>query len=149
MFKNILVATDGSKLSARAVDYAIRVATCFDAKLTVCFSTTNTKYGADAASDGVRYVANSETEYEQLCRKEAAHIFAAVARKTKAAGVKSSIIQAVAAAPWLGILATGKKSRCDLIIMASHGRRGVSALLLGSETQRVLTHATVPVIVIR
>jgi nucleotide-binding universal stress UspA family protein len=147
MFKNILVATDGSKLSAKAVDYAIRVATCFDAKITVCFSTT--KYGADAHSDGVLYVSNPESEYEQLCRIEAAHILAAVARKAKAAGVKSSIVQAVAAAPWLGILATGKQSKCDLIVMASHGRRGVSAFLLGSETQRVLTHCTLPVIVIR
>jgi nucleotide-binding universal stress UspA family protein len=147
MFKNILVATDGSKLSAKAVAYAIRAAKCFGAKLTVCFATS--RYAVGAYSEGVLYDAISEPKYEQLCRKEAARILDAVARKIEAAGVKFSIAQAIASAPWRAILATAKKSRCDVIIMASHGRRGVSALLLGSETQKVLTHSKLPVIVVR
>jgi len=147
MFKNILVATDGSKLSGKAVAYAIRVAKWSDAKLTVCFATT--RYTAGAYGEGVLYDAASEGKYDKLCREDGVRILDEVARKTTAAGVKSSITQAVASAPWQAILATAKKSKCDLIIMASHGRRGVSALLLGSETQKVLTHSKLPVIVIR
>jgi nucleotide-binding universal stress UspA family protein len=147
MFKNILVATDGSKLSAKAVAYAIRVAKCSGAKLTVCFATT--RYSVGAHGEGVLYDAASEGRYDKLCREEGARILDSVARKTAAAGVKSNITQAVASAPWQAILATAKKSKCDLIVMASHGRRGISALLLGSETQKVLTHSKLPVIVVR
>jgi len=147
MFKHILVATDGSKLSTKAVVYAIRAAKCFGARLTVCFATT--RYSVGAYGEGVLYVAASEAQYDKLCREEAARILDAVARRSKTAGVKSNIMQAVAAAPWQAILATAKKCECDLIVMASHGRRGVKALLMGSETQKVLTHSTLPVIVVR
>lgn len=147
MLKRILVATDGSRLSAKAVTYAIRLAKCFGAHLTVCFATT--RYTLGAYGQGVVFDAVSESRYEKLCREEGARVLGAVTRKTEAAGVESSIVQAVASAPWQAILATAKRSKCDLIIMASHGRRGVSALLLGSETQKVLTHSKLPVIVIR
>lgn len=147
MFKNILVATDGSKLSAKAVALAIRAAKCFGAKLTVCFATT--RYTVGAYGESVLYDADSEGKYDKLCRQEGARILDAVARKTAAAGVKTNITQAVASAPWQAILATAKKSTCDVIVMASHGRRGISALLLGSETQKVLTHSKLPVIVVR
>jgi nucleotide-binding universal stress UspA family protein len=147
MFKNILVATDGSKLSAKAVALAIRAAKCFGAKLTVCFATT--RYTVGAYGESVLYDADSEGKYDKLCRQEGARILDAVARKTAAAGVKTNITQAVASAPWQAILATAKKSKCDVIVMASHGRRGISALLLGSETQKVLTHSKLPVIVVR
>ena len=147
MFKNILVATDGSKLSAKAVALAIRAAKCFGAKLTVCFATT--RYTVGAYGESVLYDADSEGKYDKLCREEGARILDSVARKTAAAGVKSNITQAVASAPWQAILATAKKSKCDVIVMASHGRRGISALLLGSETQKVLTHSKLPVIVVR
>ena len=147
MFKSILVATDGSKLSAKAVAYAIRVAKCFGAKLTVCFATT--QYAVGAYGEGVLYDSISEGKYEQLCRKEAVRILDAVVRKAEMAGVNLSIAQAIGSAPWQAILATARKSKCDVIVMASHGRRGVSALLLGSETQKVLTHSRLPVIVVR
>ena len=147
MFKSILVATDGSKLSAKAVALAIRAAKCFGAELTVCFATT--RYTVGAYGESVLYDADSEGKYDKLCREEGARILDAVARKTAAAGVKTNITQAVASAPWQAILATAKKSKCDVIVMASHGRRGISALLLGSETQKVLTHSKLPVIVVR
>ena len=126
MFKNILVATDGSKLSGKAVAYAIRVAKCFGATLTVCFATT--RYVVGAHNDGVSYAAVSETEYDKLSRKEGARILDAVARKIAAAGVKFNIMQVVGSAPWQAILATAKQCKCDVIVMASHGRRGISAL---------------------
>ncbi len=69
--------------------------------------------------------------------------------EAKAARVRFAAEQAIAPAPWKAILETAKKKKCDAIVMASHGRRGVSALLLGSETQKVLTHSKLPVIVVR
>ncbi len=82
-------------------------------------------------------------------RKEAEKILEAVAEKAEAAGVKCTTSHAIASAPWEAILSAAKKAKADAIVMASHGRRGVSALLLGSETQKVLTHSKVPVIVVR
>ena len=73
----------------------------------------------------------------------------AVTAKAEAAGVECKTTYAIAAAPWEAILDAAKKQKCDAIVMASHGRRGVSALLLGSETQKVLTHSKLPVIVVR
>ena len=76
-------------------------------------------------------------------------ILSAVGAKAKAAGIRFATAQAIAAAPWEAILAAAKKHKCDAIVMASHGRRGVAALILGSETQKVLTHSKLPVIVVR
>ena len=81
--------------------------------------------------------------------KEAEKILAAVAEKAEAAGIECTTAHSIASAPWEAILAAAKKAKADAIVMASHGRRGVSALLLGSETQKVLTHSKIPVIVVR
>jgi len=91
----------------------------------------------------------SRSEYAAACRKEANKILGAVADKARLAGVPFSQAQAISAAPWEAILAAAKKNKCDAVVMASHGRRGVTALLLGSETQKVLTHSKLPVIVVR
>jgi nucleotide-binding universal stress UspA family protein len=69
--------------------------------------------------------------------------------KAASAGVECATVHAIAAAPWEAILACAKKSRCDAIVMASHGHRGLTALLLGSETTKVLTHSKLPVLVVR
>jgi nucleotide-binding universal stress UspA family protein len=72
-----------------------------------------------------------------------------VERIARAAGVQMETVRQSNDHPWEGIVQTANDKSCDLIVMASHGRRGVSALLLGSETQKVLTHSTVPVLVVR
>jgi nucleotide-binding universal stress UspA family protein len=95
------------------------------------------------------YEALSKREYAALCKKEADKILQDVAQKASAAGVPFAAAQAIVASPWEGILRAARRNKCDAIVMASHGRRGVSALLLGSETQKVLTHSRLPVIVIR
>ena len=84
-----------------------------------------------------------------MTAKEAQKILSAVKLKAEAGGVECDLLHTVASAPWEAILAAAKKAKCDAIVMASHGRRGVSALLLGSETQKVLTHSKLPVIVVR
>jgi nucleotide-binding universal stress UspA family protein len=147
MYRNILVATDGSKLSAKAVAHAIALARALGAKLTAFHASPD--YPLPAYADGVMYDPVSPKEYAAMCKKEADRILGGVAAKAKAAGVKFASAQAIAAAPWKAILAAAKKERCDAIVMASHGRRGVSALLLGSETQKVLTHSKLPVTVVR
>ena len=147
MYRNILVPTDGSRLSAKAVTHAIALARALGAKLTAFYASPD--YPLPAYADGVMYAPVGPEEYAEACKKEADRILSAVGAKAKAAGVRFAAVQSIAAAPWEAILVAAKKQKCDAIVMASHGRRGVSALLLGSETQKVLTHSKFPVIVVR
>ena len=147
MYRNILVATEGSALSAKAVKHAIALARALGGRITAFYACPD--YPQPAYADGVAYEPVSRTEYAALCRKEADKILQRVASKAAAARVKCTTAHAISGAPWEAILAAAKKHKCDAIVMASHGRRGVAALLLGSETQKVLTHSKLPVIVVR
>ncbi len=102
-----------------------------------------------AYADGVVYEPVSRKEYAKLAQQDADKILGDVAAKAKAAGVECKTAYAIAAAPWEAILAAAKKNKCDAIVMASHGRRGITAVLLGSETQKVLTHTQAAGIVVR
>ena len=147
MYKNLLVATDGSKLSDKAVAHAIGLAQVVGASLTAFYAAPD--YPMPAYADGVVYEPVSRKEYTKLASEDAQKILGAVATKSDAAGVACKTAFAIASAPWEAILAAAKKNKCDAIVMASHGRRGISAVLLGSETQKVLTHGKLPVIVVR
>jgi nucleotide-binding universal stress UspA family protein len=144
MYKRILVPTDGSEITAKAVQTAIGLA-----KLT----------GAELFTIGVKepfpYSAISEMQpvppqefYDAQERIAAGHVKAAV-DAGQAAGLTVQGHTVEALHPWEAIIDHAKNQNCDLIVMASHGRRGVSALLLGSETQKVLTHSALPVLVVR
>ncbi|HVJ73943.1 MAG TPA: universal stress protein [Casimicrobiaceae bacterium] len=147
MYKHLLVATDGSKLSGKAVTHAIALAKPLGAKLTAFYAAPEMPMPVYA--EGVVFQPLSKKEYTASMAKEASKVLDAVVAKAKAAGVSCAAAHAIAPSPWEAILAAAKKSGCDAIVMASHGRRGVSALLLGSETQKVLTHGKTPVIVVR
>ena len=147
MYKHLLVATDGSKLSGKAVAHAIALAKPLGAKLTAFFAAPEMPLPIYA--EGVVFQPLSKKEYTASMAKEAEKILDAVVARAKAAGVACTAAHAIAPSPWEAILAAAKKGGCDVIVMASHGRRGVSALLLGSETQKVLTHSKLPVIVVR
>jgi nucleotide-binding universal stress UspA family protein len=147
MYKQILVATDGSKLSQKAVTHAISLAQALGAGVTAFYASPD--YPLPAYADGVVYEPVSKKEYAALATKEAEKILSEVEDKARAAGLQCTTAHAIAASPWEAILAAAKKAKADAIVMASHGRRGVSALLLGSETQKVLTHSKIPVIVVR
>ena len=147
MYKQILVATDGSKLSAKAIAQAIDLAQTLGAKLTAFYASPD--YPLPAYADGVAYEPMSRKEYAAMCKKEAAAILDAVALKAESAGLEFNTAHAIATAPWEAILAAARKNKCEAIVMASHGRSGISALLLGSETQKVLTHSKLPVLVVR
>jgi nucleotide-binding universal stress UspA family protein len=147
MYKNLLVATDGSKLSDKAVAHAIGLAQAVGASLTAFYAAPD--YPMPAYADGVVYEPVSRKEYAKLAGEDAQKILGTVATKAEAAGLACKTAYAIASAPWEAILVAAKKNKCDAIVMASHGRRGISAVLLGSETQKVLTHSKLPVIVVR
>jgi len=88
-------------------------------------------------------------EYAKLAEQDAEKILAKVVAKAKAGGVECKTAFDIASTPWEAILAAAKRNKVDAIVMASHGRRGLSAVLLGSETQKVLTHTKLPVLVVR
>jgi nucleotide-binding universal stress UspA family protein len=147
MFKHLLVATDGSKLSEKAVVHAMELSRALGAKLTAFYASSD--YPSPMYSEASIYIPMKRREYAALCKKEADHIMNPIAAKARSAGLQFNAVHSIAPVPWRAILAAAKKNKCDAIVMSSHGRRGVSALLLGSETQKVLTHSKLPVIVIR
>jgi nucleotide-binding universal stress UspA family protein len=147
MFKHLLVSTDGSKLSAKAVAHAFGLAGALRAKVTVFYASPD--YPSSTYSEAALYVPVKRKDYEADCKKNAERMLDPIVTKARGAGLQIETMHAIAAAPWQAILTAAKKQKCDAIVMASHGRRGISALLLGSETQKVLTHSRLPVIVVR
>ena len=147
MYKHLLVATDGSKLSAKAVAHAIALAQAHGGTLTAFYASPD--YPTPMYAEGAFYMSMTPKEYTAICREEADKILKPISLKAKAAGLDFNSVHTIAAAPWEAILAAARKNKCDAIVMASHGRRGVRALLLGSETQKVLTHTKLPIIVVR
>ena len=148
MYKHILVPTDGSKLSLAAAKTAAALAKKVGAKMTSVY--VMAPYMPPIQSDvAAFYPSYSAKGYEREMRKTADKALAKVKAAAENAGVKCDGVAVTGGNPWADIISTGKKDKCDLIVMASHGRRGLEALLLGSETQKVLTHSKVPVLVCR
>jgi nucleotide-binding universal stress UspA family protein len=148
MYKNLLVPTDGSRLSDKAITEAIALAKGTSARITLFYSVAD--YPEPIYMESAMMAAYIPPEtYQAEAKKFAEKVLAKAAAKIAAAGLKAESYQAVADLPFEGIIAACKKKKCDLIVMASHGRRGVSGFLLGSETQKVLTHSKVPVLVVR
>jgi len=149
MYTNLLVPTDGSKLSSRAVAHAIDLAKALKAKIAVLYVTPTYKAETLVDGGGPLYARLPKTEFAALSAREAEGVLKSAADKAATARVVCKTVHAVADAPWEAIIDEAKKQKSDAIVMASHGRRGVSALLLGSEAQKVLTHSKIPVVVVR
>ncbi|MBL0122904.1 MAG: universal stress protein [Betaproteobacteria bacterium] len=147
MFKNILVPTDGSKLSMKAVDKAIAFAKEIGATLTVL--TVIPPYPVTPAGDGYVLEPITGDAWDKVMKDRADKILAAAEKRAKAKEFSVQLLFVRSGLTYDGIIAAAKKRKCDLIVMASHGRRGLSALLLGSETTKVLTHSSIPVLVCR
>ncbi len=148
MFKHILVPTDGSKLSGKAIRTAVRLASATRAKVTGVYVVP--PYLPPMYGEAVMYSPMmSEAKYRKICRREGQKALAAVEIEAQTAGVGYAGVLPSAQNPWEGIVRTAKSKKCDLVVMASHGRRGLAGLLLGSETTKVLTHSRVPVLVCR
>lgn len=148
MFKHILVSTDGSKLSGKAIRAAARLAAATGAKLTGCYVIA--PYVPPMYGEAAVYVpAISPKRYQELTGREARKALAVAEIEARTAGVDYRGTSLVAGTPWEGIIRAAKSKKCDLIVMASHGRRGLAGLVLGSETTKVLTHSKIPVLVCR
>jgi len=147
MFTNILVPTDGSKLSQKAVQEAVQLAKLTGAKLVALHlypRFSGSPYGTFGPAEDV--IAEAHARQHDA---EAEKIFAAITKLANAAGVALDTVVVESDDIYKHIIAVAKKKKCDLICMASHGRRGLSGIVLGSETHKVLTHSAVPVLVMR
>jgi nucleotide-binding universal stress UspA family protein len=147
MFKHILVPTDGSPLSSDTVKRAIAFAKETSAKITFFFAKPD--YPVAFYGEGALIDPTTPDKFAEMAEQQAREILAAHESAAKAEGVVSSSISSVSDIPYEAIIAAAETSGADLIFMASHGRRGFSGLLLGSETQKVLTHSKIPVLVYR
>ncbi len=145
MYKNILIATDGSELAQKAVHQGLALAKALGAKATAITVTEPWT----AVVSGELGMAFPIDDYDKGCAANAARILANVADVAKKSGADCEMLHVKDQFPADGILATATSRNCDLIVMASHGRRGVSRLLLGSETNKVVTHGTIPVLILR
>ncbi len=148
MYEHILVPTDGSKLSARAIRAASALAQTCGAKITGVYVIP--PYVPPMYAEGMIYAADlGPRRYKELMLRAAKKALAVVSTEAQLASVACAAVTPLADQPWEGILQTARAKRCDLIVMASHGRRGLAGLLLGSETTKVLTHSRIPVLVVR
>jgi len=145
MLDHILIPTDGTELSARAAAFAVQLAKKMAAKVTAVTVTTP----ADAMMVGeVRIIRNAE-EYEERMSASARAILDVIGKLAVDANLPCEKLHVRSESPWHGILETAKSRKADMIVMASHGRRGLSAMLIGSETQKVVNHSHIPVTIYR
>jgi nucleotide-binding universal stress UspA family protein len=149
MFKNILVPTDGSPLSRRAIRLAVRLAREQKARVTGFYAGPAWEpdmyaFGKDAPPGFI-----SPGQHAGHVRKAADRHLAVVRKAAAAARVPCQCGYVEGVFPYLEIVKAAKRNRCDLIVMASHGRRGIARLLLGSQAAMVLAHSTLPVLICR
>jgi len=148
MYKNLLVPTDGSKLSDKAVKEAITLAQGLGAGITLYYAVPD--YPDPVYMESAMLAAYvPPDQYRADATRQATKVLTRAAAKVEAAGLSAQTLHNLSNVPWEGIIAAATKKKCDLIVMASHGRRGIAGVLLGSETQKVLTHSKVPVLVVR
>jgi nucleotide-binding universal stress UspA family protein len=144
MFKHILVPTDGSDLSKKAIEGAIDLAQAVGARVTAYACLPQYPY-----SPFSEVVIEPPVDFQDRSEREARQHLQEVEEAARSAGVAFNSQTSVHPSPYLGIIEAAEQGGCDVIFMASHGRRGLGSLLIGSETQRVLTHTKIPVIVYR
>ena len=145
MYKNVLVATDGSALAARAVEHGVELAKALNTKLFILTVTEQFRIFAIEAEQ----LEETPTSFREHMKKQAERILAAAADVAAKAGIDAVTVHMEDDAPYQAIIRAAESRHCDVIVMASHGRSGVSAMILGSETMKVLSHSTIPVLVVR
>ncbi|RZI42760.1 universal stress protein [Herbaspirillum sp. HC18] len=145
MFKTILVPTDGSPLSDKAIDAAVAFARGAGSKL-IGISVAEPRHIIDMSGEST--VREADDHARELLGTAQNHVDK-IERAARAASVACETMVAQSIHPYREIINAAKEFGCDAIFMASHGRKGLSALFVGSETQKVLSHSTVPVLVLR
>jgi nucleotide-binding universal stress UspA family protein len=147
MFKNILIPTDGSKLSLKAIKAGVTFAKSIKAQITGCYVVE--PFQPYYVGDYIPPDMPTPKEFERHAREVGEKCLAQIEAAASAAGLKYRGAVTMSDTPYAGIIAAARKGKCDLIFMASHGRRGLAGMLLGSETNKVLTHSKIPVLVYR
>jgi nucleotide-binding universal stress UspA family protein len=145
MYRNILIPTDGSELAEKAVEHGIGLAKRIGAKATVL--TVLSPFHLFTTDP--QMLEDTPAQYKARVQQHAEKTLGAVAHTAQAAGVACEMVHVEHEHPYQAIIDTAGSKGCDLIVMASHGRHGISALVLGSETVKVLTHSKIPVLVHR
>lgn len=147
MFKHLLISTDGSSLGNKAAKAGIELAHALGAKVTAYYAIEQLQMIADEG-----YMMMDQKMFDRLeasARAAGQKRVDAIGKMAKAAGVPFASVVTNASTAYEGIIDAAKKRKCDVIFMASHGRRGVSRLMMGSVTQKVLAHSRIPVVVYR
>ena len=149
MYRNILVPTDGSRLAAKGIRAGVKLAKALGAKVTGVYVIP--PYIPPIYSEAAVYSMPGVTaqDYKRLTAKSAKKALAVVEIQAGTAGARCTTHFVTASRPWKGILKVARARKCDVVAMASHGRGGIGGLLLGSETNRVLAHSRIPVLVSR
>jgi nucleotide-binding universal stress UspA family protein len=150
MYANILLSTDGSEVARKGVEHGIDLAKALNAKVTVI--TVTEPFPVDYGSGhGAAWIASQEEfdRFDAACRERADKVLDEARVMAEQVGIAVALLHVPNAHPATAIIETAKSSGCDLIVMASHGRRGLRKLLLGSQTSEVLVGASVPVLVVR
>ncbi len=147
MYQRILVATDGSALSKKAVRNAIDLAAAVGADLIALYVVP--RYPVSYFEGGITISVQDIARTEKQWSDKGQAVVDVVQQTAQAEGVNAKAVVTQSDLVAESIIAAAKKHKCDLIVMASHGRKGIKRVLLGSETQHVLTHSTVPVLVLR
>ncbi|MDX9995029.1 MAG: universal stress protein [Rhodocyclaceae bacterium] len=147
MFKHILVPTDGSELSGETVKRAISFARESGARVTFFYA--KPEYPVAFYGEGAFIDPTTPEKFAEMADQQAQEILSACEQLARDGNVASASLAVTSDIPYEAIIAGASSAGCDLIFMASHGRRGISGLLLGSETQKVLTHSKIPVLVYR
>ncbi|MFM0239309.1 universal stress protein [Paraburkholderia phytofirmans] len=145
MFKHLLVPTDGSTLSEAAIQMTVTLAAESGAKVTGLHVIPE----FHVLAYGTEMIADNEDRIIQTARQRAEDYLRVIKNAAAQAGVECNTVSESRAHPYEAIISVAAQQSCDLIVMASHGRSGVRAFLLGSETQKVLTHSSIPVLVMR
>jgi nucleotide-binding universal stress UspA family protein len=147
MYHNILIATDGSELAGRAVSHGLDLAKAVGAKVTALI--VELPFNVfDVPESRARYMTEEFAAYNAHIKEHAGRVLNGIAEAAKKAGVSCDTISVEDDSPYQAIIKTAKDKGCDAIVMASHGRSGISAVLLGSVTNKVLTHTAIPVVVV-
>jgi len=148
MYRHILIATDGSELAEKAVKQGIALAKNLSAPVSVV--TVTEKWSAfDMAREARQGGQSPITRYEEMAATAARNVLERAAQMAKSQNVPCELVHVQDQHPAEGIIATAKDKGCDLIVMASHGRRGLDRILLGSQANEVLTHSKVPALIVR
>lgn len=149
MYHHILITTDGSDLAQRGVDQGLSLAKALGSKVTVIVATEPFPIQAAATSSGWVGSPVDYERYDEGQKRFAEETLAGVKAEAGKLGLDADAIHAANAHPATAILEAAASRKCDLIVMASHGRRGISRMLMGSQTAEVLASSNAPVLVVR